>query len=301
MSFNIAIDGPAGAGKSTIAKLAAKELSFIYVDTGAMYRTIALGLLRAGTDIEDEAALKRQLSDIEVTISYENGAQQVFLNGENVTGLIRTEQVSDMTSRSSAKPQVREKLTELQRTLAKKEDVLMDGRDIGTMILPDAQLKIFLTASVKTRAERRYKEQIEKGESCTLEEIERDIEERDYRDSHRETAPLRQAEDAVLVDSSDMTIDEVVTEIVALARERMQMATCREKGRGAEAVMQRGKGISYGSNSGKNSRVLLWREACCRSGEAPDRRRKKADLHVWADHPQRRSRPGTGRSGRPCH
>ena len=227
MSFNIAIDGPAGAGKSTIAKLAAKELSFIYVDTGAMYRTIALGLLRAGTDIEDEAALKRQLSDIEVTISYENGAQQVFLNGENVTGLIRTEQVSDMTSRSSAKPQVREKLTELQRTLAKKEDVLMDGRDIGTMILPDAQLKIFLTASVKTRAERRYKEQIEKGESCTLEEIERDIKERDYRDSHRETAPLRQAEDAVLVDSSDMTIDEVVTEIVAFARERMQMATCR--------------------------------------------------------------------------
>ena len=151
----------------------------------------------------------------------------MFLNGENVTGLIRTEQVSDMTSRSSAKPQVRAKLTELQRTLAKKEDVLMDGRDIGTMILPDAQLKIFLTASVKTRAERRYKEQIEKGESCTLEEIERDIKERDYRDSHRETAPLRRAEDAVLVDSSDMTINEVVTEIVALARERMQTATCR--------------------------------------------------------------------------
>ena len=301
MSFNIAIDGPAGAGKSTIAKLAAKELSFIYVDTGAMYRTIALGLLRAGTDIEDASALKKQLSDIEVTIGYENGVQQVFLNGENVTGLIRTEQVSDMTSRSSAKPQVREKLTELQRTLAKKEDVLMDGRDIGTMILPDAQLKIFLTASVKTRAERRYKEQIEKGESCTLEEIERDIEERDYRDSHRETAPLRQAEDAVLVDSSDMTIDEVVAEIVALARERMQMATCRYKGRGAEAVMQRGKGISYGSNGGKNSRVLLWCEACCGSGETPDRRRKKADLYVWADHPQRRSRPGAGRSGRPCH
>ena len=226
MSFNIAIDGPAGAGKSTIAKLAAKELSFIYVDTGAMYRTIALGLLRAGTDIEDEAALKDSFLILKVTISYKQGAA-VFLNGENVTGLIRTEQVSDMTSRSSAKPQVRAKLTELQRTLAKKEDVLMDGRDIGTMILPDAQLKIFLTASVKTRAERRYKEQIEKGESCTLEEIERDIEERDYRDSHRETAPLRQAEDAVLVDSSDMTIDEVVTEIVALARERMQMATCR--------------------------------------------------------------------------
>lgn len=221
MSFNIAIDGPAGSGKSTIAKLAAKELSFIYVDTGAMYRAIALGLLRAGTELKDEQALEEMLDQIEVGISYEDGVQQVYLNGENVSGLIRTEEVSDMTSRSSAKPQVRAKLTDLQRDLARKENVLMDGRDIGTMILPNAQLKVFLTASVERRAQRRYKEQIAKGESCTLEEIAKDIEERDYRDSHRETAPLRQAEDAILVDTSDMTIEEVVAKIVALAKDRM--------------------------------------------------------------------------------
>lgn len=221
MSFNIAIDGPAGSGKSTIAKLAAKELSFIYVDTGAMYRAIALGLLRAGTELKNEQALEEMLDQIEVGISYEDGVQQVYLNGENVSGLIRTEEVSDMTSRSSAKPQVRAKLTDLQRDLARKENVLMDGRDIGTMILPNAQLKVFLTASVERRAQRRYKEQIAKGESCTLEEIAKDIEERDYRDSHRETAPLRQAEDAILVDTSDMTIEEVVAKIVALAKDRM--------------------------------------------------------------------------------
>lgn len=224
MSFNIAIDGPAGAGKSTIAKLAAKELSFIYVDTGAMYRTIALALLRAHTDIKDAEALAAALAQIEVGISYEDGVQQVYLNGENVSGLIRTEEVSDMTSRSSAKPQVRAKLTDLQRDLARRENVLMDGRDIGTMILPQAQLKIFLTASARTRAERRYRELAGRGEVCTLEEIEKDIEERDYRDSHRETAPLRQAEDAVLIDSSDLTVDEVVGRIVELAKARMDSA-----------------------------------------------------------------------------
>ena len=207
MSFNIAIDGPAGAGKSTIAKRAAKELSFIYVDTGAMYRSIALGLLRGGVDIEDTQALEKALEQIEVSIGYENHEQQVFLNQENVSGLIRTEEVSRMASAASAKPQVRAKLTELQRSLARREDVLMDGRDIGTMILPDAQLKIYLTASVHTRALRRYKELIERGEDCSLEDIEKDIEERDYRDMHRETAPLCQAEDAVLIDSSEMTID----------------------------------------------------------------------------------------------
>lgn len=221
MSFNIAIDGPAGAGKSTIAKLAAKELSFIYVDTGAMYRTIALALLRAGTDVENASALDAALAQIEVTIGYENGVQQVYLNGENVSELIRTPQVSQMASRSSAKPQVRAKLTNLQRELAAREDVLMDGRDIGTQILPNAQLKIYLTASVKTRAQRRYLELCEKGESCTLESIEKEIEERDYRDMHRDTAPLCQAEDAVLVDSSDLGIAEVVETIVKLARERM--------------------------------------------------------------------------------
>lgn len=222
MSFNIAIDGPAGAGKSTIAKRAAKELSFVYVDTGAMYRAITLGLMRSGTDIEDTQALERLLADIEVTIDYEGGAQQVYLNGENVSGLIRTEEVSAMTSACAAKPQVRAKLTDLQRELARRENVLMDGRDIGTAILPDAQLKIYLTASVKTRAGRRYKELIERGEACSLAEIEKEIEERDYRDMHRETAPLKQAEDAVPVDSSDMTIEEVTAKIVALAKERMQ-------------------------------------------------------------------------------
>lgn len=221
MSFNIAIDGPAGAGKSTIAKRAAKELSFIYVDTGAMYRSIALHLLRGNTDISDEVSLAAALDQIEITIGYENGEQQVYLNGENVSGLIRTEEVSSMASRSSAKPQVRAKLTDLQRELAAKENVLMDGRDIGTMILPNAQLKVYLTASVETRARRRFLEQQAKGIVCTLEEIAKDIAERDYRDMNRETAPLRQAEDAVLVDSSDMTIDEVVETIVGLARERM--------------------------------------------------------------------------------
>ena len=221
MSFNIAIDGPAGAGKSTIAKRAAKELSFIYVDTGAMYRSIALGLLRGGVDFEDTQALEKALEQIEVSIGYENHEQQVFLNQENVSGLIRTEEVSRMASAASAKPQVRAKLTELQRSLARREDVLMDGRDIGTMILPDAQLKIYLTASVHTRALRRYKELIERGEDCSLEDIEKDIEERDYRDMHRETAPLCQAEDAVLIDSSEMTIDEVVERIISLAKSRM--------------------------------------------------------------------------------
>ena len=221
MSFNIAIDGPAGAGKSTIAKRAAKELSFIYVDTGAMYRSIALGLLRGDVDIEDTQALEKALEQIEVSIGYENHEQQVFLNQENVSGLIRTEEVSRMASAASAKPQVRAKLTELQRSLARREDVLMDGRDIGTMILPDAQLKIYLTASVHTRALRRYKELIERGEDCSLEDIEKDIEERDYRDMHRETAPLCQAEDAVLIDSSEMTIDAVVERIISLAKSRM--------------------------------------------------------------------------------
>ncbi|MCD8012661.1 MAG: (d)CMP kinase [Lachnospiraceae bacterium] len=221
MSFNIAIDGPAGAGKSTIAKLAAKKLSFIYVDTGAMYRAIALGLLRKNTDIENEEALQSALDTIEVGIRYEEGEQHVYLNGEDVSSLIRTEQVSDMTSRSSAKPRVRAKLTRLQRELAARENVLMDGRDIGTEILPDADLKIYLTASAGTRARRRYQEQIEKGMACSLEEIAKDIRERDYRDMHRETAPLRQAEDAIRIDSSDMTIEEVVSEIIKLACFRM--------------------------------------------------------------------------------
>ena len=217
MSFNIAIDGPAGAGKSTIARRVAAELGFIYVDTGAMYRTIALYLLENQVDCEQEQQLEAALEQINISISYINGEQQMILNGENVTGKIRTEEVSSMASRSSAKPVVRAKLLQLQRSMAASCDVLMDGRDIGTMILPDAQLKIYLTASISARARRRYLELQQKGENCSLEEIERDMEERDYRDMHRETAPLRQAEDAVLVDSSDMTIDQVVKKIKELA------------------------------------------------------------------------------------
>lgn len=222
MSFNIAIDGPAGAGKSTIAKRAAKELSFIYVDTGALYRTIALGLLREGVNIEDEQALLLALGRMEVTMGYEGEMQQVYLNGENVSALIRSPEVSKMASRSSSHPQVRAKLTDLQRDLAAKENVLMDGRDIGTVILPNAQLKIYLTAAVKTRALRRFLEMQEKGMECELGEIEKEIEERDYRDMHRETSPLCQAEDAVLVDSSELSVEEVAARIVELARERMQ-------------------------------------------------------------------------------
>lgn len=220
MGFNIAIDGPAGAGKSTIAKRVAGELGFIYVDTGAMYRTIALGLLQRNVDCGDQAALEAALAEIEVAIRYENGEQQMLLNGENVTGMIRNEQVSRMASISSAKPQVRAKLLQMQRALAADADVLMDGRDIGTKILPEAELKIYLTASTGARAKRRYLELREKGEDCSLEEIENQIRERDDRDMHREEAPLRQAEDAVLVDSSDMTIEAVAERIVSLARER---------------------------------------------------------------------------------
>ncbi len=220
MSFKIAIDGPAGAGKSTIAKRAAAELGFLYVDTGAMYRAIALGLLRMKTDISSGEALANALSGIEVGLGYENGTQKVFLNGEDVSPLIRTEEVGKMASSAASKPQVRMKLTQLQREIAEKRDVLMDGRDIGTVILPDAQLKIYLTASVETRAQRRYRELCEKGEKAVLEEIAADIRERDFRDMNRETAPLRQAEDAVRIDSSDMTVEEVTGQIVSLVRER---------------------------------------------------------------------------------
>ena len=213
MSMNIAIDGPAGAGKSTIAKKVAKELSFIYVDTGAMYRAMAYYFLQNGIASDDEAAIAKECPAVDVTIAYENGEQQVLLNGENVNGVIRTEQVGNMASATSVYPVVRKKLVELQQELAAKADVIMDGRDIGTCVLPNAQVKIYLTASSKTRATRRYEELTAKGESCDLEEIEKDIIERDYRDMHRETSPLKQAEDAVLVDSSELTIDEVVAAI----------------------------------------------------------------------------------------
>lgn len=222
MGVNIAIDGPAGAGKSTIAKKLAKELSFIYVDTGAMYRAMALYFLEAGIAAKDEAAISRDCGNVTVTIAYEKEEQQVLLNGENVTGKLRTEQVGNMASAISVYPKVREKLVALQQKLAEDADVIMDGRDIGTCVLPNAQVKIYLTASVDTRANRRYEELTAKGQSCDLAEIARDIRERDARDMNREISPLRQAEDAVLVDTSDMTIEEVVSVIHNIYREKVK-------------------------------------------------------------------------------
>ena len=221
MSFNVAIDGPAGAGKSTVAKSVAALKNFIYVDTGAMYRAMALYFLRKGIDKTDESAINAALGQVEITIRYENGAQQVILNGENVSGLIRTEEVGNMASATSVYKKVREKLVELQKELARQADVIMDGRDIGTAVLPNAPLKVYLTASAHVRALRRWKELTEKGQTADLAKIEEDINERDYQDMHREHSPLVQAEDAVLVDSSEMTIDEVVEKILSLARERM--------------------------------------------------------------------------------
>lgn len=216
MGYNVAIDGPAGAGKSTIAKLVAKEKGYVYVDTGAMYRGLAIHFLENGIEAEEIEKIVEACKDADVTICYENGQQQVYLNGKNITAKLREEVVGNMASKSSAIPEVRAKLLELQRELARREDVIMDGRDIGTCVLPDADVKVFLTASVETRAKRRYDELMEKGVSCDLEEIARDIAERDERDSTREIAPLKQAEDAVLVDSSHMTIEEVVAAIVKL-------------------------------------------------------------------------------------
>ena len=214
MGFNVAIDGPAGAGKSTIAKLVAKEMNFIYVDTGAMYRAIALYLLRKGVKPDERDRFADECRGADVTIRYEDGIQQVILNGENVSGMIRTEEVGNMASASSVDGAVRAKLLDLQRNLAKENDVVMDGRDIGTNILPNADVKFYLTASVEERANRRFKELTEKGQECDLEKIKADIIERDERDMNREIAPLKQAEDAVLIDSSDMGVDDVLKVMV---------------------------------------------------------------------------------------
>ncbi|MEI3218347.1 MAG: (d)CMP kinase [Lachnoclostridium sp.] len=218
MGYNIAIDGPAGAGKSTIAKLVAKEKGFIYVDTGAMYRGLAIHFIQKGIRPEETDKIIRACESADVSINYENGVQQIYLNDVNVTAKLREEAVGNMASMSSAIPQVRAKLLELQRTLAREKDVVMDGRDIGTNVLPDANVKIYLTASVDTRAKRRYDELTEKGISCDYNEIAADIKERDKRDMNRSIAPLKQAEDAVLIDSSDMTIAEVTRAIVELCR-----------------------------------------------------------------------------------
>ncbi len=220
MSKQIAIDGPAGAGKSTIAKMVAKELGFIYVDTGAMYRAMALYMINNGIDASDAGKISATCQSADITIRHENGAQKVFLNGEDVTEAVRREEVGKMASASSVNGDVRKKLVELQQKLAATTDVVMDGRDIGTVVLPDADLKVFLTASSKVRAERRFKELTEKGALCDINVIEKDIIDRDYQDSHREISPLKQADDAVLVDSSFMTIDEVAQKIIGLYREK---------------------------------------------------------------------------------
>ena len=218
MGYNVAIDGPAGAGKSTIAKLVAKEKGYIYEYKGAMYRGLAIHFLDKGIQPQETEKVIEACKDAEVTIAYEDAVQHVYLNGKDISSRLRNEEVGNMASVTSAIPEVRKKLLELQQNLAKTQNVIMDGRDIGTCVLPHADVKVYLTASVETRAKRRYQELQEKGEDCNLEEIAHDIEERDRRDMTREIAPLKQAEDAVLVDSSDMTIAEVVKTIVDLCR-----------------------------------------------------------------------------------
>lgn len=208
--YNIAIDGPAGAGKSTIAKIVAKELGFIYVDTGAMYRTIALACFRAGIKADESEKVIAKLDDIEVTLGYDNGTQKVYLNGEDVSLEIRREEIGNMTSAIAVYEKVRENMVEMQRELAAKNDVVMDGRDIGTTVLPDAFVKIYLTASSDARAKRRYDELTAKGEQCDINDIKEDIEKRDYQDMHREISPLKQADDAILLDTSNMNIEQVV-------------------------------------------------------------------------------------------
>ena len=218
----IAIDGPAGAGKSTIAKRVAEELHFVYIDTGAMYRTLALACLNKQVDISDEDLVSRTAEGAQLDIQYMDGVQHMFLDGEDVSRLIRTEQVSKAASDTSKYQRVRTRLVDLQQELAKRYDVVMDGRDIGTVVLPHADLKIFLTASVEVRARRRFLEYQEKGIPCDLEALKEDIAQRDYNDSHRENSPLRRAEDAIEVDSSDLTIQEVTDVVIHLYRKAVQ-------------------------------------------------------------------------------
>ena len=219
--ITVAIDGPSGAGKSTVARAAAAKLGYVYVDTGAMYRSIGLAVCRRGIAGEDTAGIIATLPEITIQLTYQDGAQRVLLNGEDVSEAIRTPEISYYASKVSAVPEVRQFLLETQRSMAKNSSILMDGRDIGTAVLPNAPLKVYLTASAHVRALRRWKELTEKGQTADLAKIEEDINERDYQDMHREHSPLVQAEDAVLVDSSEMTINEVVEKILSLARERM--------------------------------------------------------------------------------
>lgn len=221
-TVKIAIDGPAGAGKSTISKIVSKRLNYIYIDTGAMYRTVALYAIRNQIDTKNSRSVSEILDKIDINIEYSNGEQQVFLNGENVSSVIRTPEISVGASDVAVIADVRHKLVELQRILAETKNVIMDGRDIGTYVLPNADVKIFLTASVDERAKRRYKELIEKGEKCTLDEVKRDMEYRDKNDSNREFAPLKAAEDAVIIDTTGCTQEESVELVIKTINKRLE-------------------------------------------------------------------------------
>jgi len=221
MGISIAIDGPAGAGKSTIAKKLAKKMNYIYVDTGAMYRAIALYVIRKDIKSDQVDKIKEILDEINISIEYKDDTQIVYLNKENVNDYIRTEKVSIMTSDIATIPAVREKLIDLQRQLAKESNVIMDGRDIGTYVLKDANVKIYMTASSRTRAIRRHKEYIEKGIECDIDTVEQDIIKRDHQDMNREVAPLKKADDAIELDTSNMNIDEVVTAIEDICKKRI--------------------------------------------------------------------------------
>ncbi|MGN0491127.1 (d)CMP kinase [Ruminococcus sp.] len=222
MSVAIALDGPAGAGKSSIAKRAAKALDFIYVDTGALYRTIGLAATRKGIEPKPSAEVEKLLSEITVDLTFnEKGEQIVLLDGEDVSGLIRTPEASMMASKISAVPSVRAYLLDLQRNMAKSHNVIMDGRDIGTVVLPDAKVKIFLTASPEARAQRRYKELCEKGMDVKYDDILNDVITRDYNDTHRETAPLRPAEGCVMVDTTELDFEQSVEKIISVIKENI--------------------------------------------------------------------------------
>lgn len=220
---SIAIDGPSGAGKSTLAKRLAEALGFLYVDTGAIYRTVGLQAFRTGTDPKDAGAVIALLKDMEIRLAYgEDGLQHMHLNGEDVTQAIRRHEISDYASSVSAIAEVRAFLMEQQRGLARSHDVVMDGRDIGTVVLPEADVKIFLTAAPEVRARRRWLELRARGQEADFETVLRDVLERDHRDTHRETAPLRQAEDAVLADTTDKDLEQSLTLLIQIAKERLQ-------------------------------------------------------------------------------
>lgn len=219
--INVAIDGPAGAGKSTIARAAAKKLGYIYVDTGALYRTVALAAVRREV-LDDADGVAAMLPQISVELKFENGEQQVYLDGENVSSLIRTPQISMGASKVSAIPKVREYLLSLQQSIAKENNVIMDGRDIATVVLPNADVKIFLFATPECRAQRRYKELIEKGENVTYEYVLKDVNDRDYQDSHREIAPLKPSEDSVMADTSDLDLQQSTEMIIGIIKEKTE-------------------------------------------------------------------------------